>query len=36
METFQFLSKYNVDANVTEILNTFDVYVLPVFNVDGK
>ncbi|CAF0753682.1 unnamed protein product [Brachionus calyciflorus] len=33
--TYSFLSKYSIDPDVTKILETFDIYVLPVFNVDG-
>jgi murein tripeptide amidase MpaA len=31
----KFLSQYGQDADITKILDTYDVYVLPVFNVDG-
>ena len=31
----KFLANYTIDPTVTDILNTFDVYILPVFNVDG-
>jgi hypothetical protein len=31
----KFLSKYGTDTDVTQILNNFDFYILPVFNVDG-
>lgn len=29
------VSNYSVDPDITAILNKFDIYVLPVFNVDG-
>lgn len=32
----ELVSKYGNDSNITEILNNFDFYILPVFNVDGK
>ena len=31
----QFLDNYGVDADVTNILDNLDVYILPVYNVDG-
>lgn len=32
---YSLVSNYSVDPDITSILNKFDIYVLPVFNVDG-
>ncbi len=31
----ELLNNYGIDSEVTDVLNFFDFYILPVFNVDG-